>query len=161
MGQEGQWGALPGLQLSWGSHGRGFCHKWSTKVQRIKTMVGAESIASTMSYHHHLYWIQGVDKPGAAERKKEALWCNRGRDLEPSCLMPDLCWEGKENPTQMLPHLLSNLSQRLLKWLMKKSTAKGEFIDETTTVIVLNSCYDLYFEGLDEIEQLVKRNKMF
>ena len=61
----------------------------------------------------------------------------------------------------MLPHLLSNLSQRLLKWLMTKSTAKGEFIDETTTVIVLNSCYDLYFEGLDEIEQLVKRNKMF
>ena len=112
MGQEGQWGALPGLQLSWGSHGRGFCHKWSAKVQRIKTMVGAESIASTMSYHHHLCWIQGVDKQGAAERKKEALWCNRGRDLEPSCLMPDLCWEGKENPTQMFPHLLSNLSQR-------------------------------------------------
>ena len=45
------------------------------------------------------------------------------------------------------------------KWLIKKSTAKCEFIDETTILIVLNSCYDLYFEGLDEIEQLVKRKK--
>ena len=52
----------------------------------------------------------------------------------------------------MLPHLFSSLSSSVLKWLIKKSTAKCEFIDETTIVIVWNSYYDLYFEGLDEME---------